>query len=335
MARGRRRLVITEAFGYTLDVYRVFVLSLLHTGYRGDIKVLAPPNRTRPEAEAFLRAHGVELVTTRPSAWHNSDRFAAYAELCSAPEYDRCLVADFRDVFFQADPFHAAPDAAVAPDLVLPLEPRQIGPDPFNGPMIRACYGRDALRELYNDSVICSGVLMGSAHAFKALARALVPLAHRCPFDKMADQAALNRLVYSPRYRAKLADDGGRPLSLVLEPPGRSFTNTIGLWKGPKLAHDFEREHMRDGVVLNADGAPSPVVHQYDRTLLSPQRERGSRHLVWKGCYPGLSGLFTDVLAMVSCPPDVVRYSAVDKALVGHGRSSTHGRAPRRDARTA
>jgi hypothetical protein len=102
MARGRRRLVITEAFGYTLDVYRVFILSLLHTGYRGDIKICAPKNRTRPEAAAFLVEHGVELVHTRPSKWHNSDRFATYAELCDRARYDMCLVADFRDVFFQA-----------------------------------------------------------------------------------------------------------------------------------------------------------------------------------------------------------------------------------------
>jgi hypothetical protein len=73
---------------------------------------------------------------------------------------------------------HTEP-AEAPPDLLLPLEPRQIGTDPFNGPMVRMCYGHEALRELANASVICSGVLLGNADAFAALGQLLVPLAHR------------------------------------------------------------------------------------------------------------------------------------------------------------
>lgn len=135
------------------------------------------------------------------------------------------------------------------------------------------------------------------------------------PFDKMADQAALNRLVYSSRHRAKMVDGEGRPLRLQLQPAGSSFTQTIGIWKGPKLARKFAASHMRDGLVLNSVGGLAAVVHQYDRTLLSPGRDARSHRVVWKGCYPGLRGLFADVGVATHCADDIVRYAAVDQAL--------------------
>ena len=44
------------------------------------------------------------------------------------------------------------------------------------------------VRLIGNESVICSGVLLGTPDAFEALARVLVPQAFRCGMDKMSDQ---------------------------------------------------------------------------------------------------------------------------------------------------
>ena len=65
------------------------------------------------------------------------------------------------------------------------------------------------------------------------------------------------------------ADGEGEGISIALEPRGMSFTNTIGvLTHTPNRSLAFVREHMlRGGVVLNDDGEPSPIVHQYDRLL--------------------------------------------------------------------
>ena len=229
-----RTLVIAEAFGYNVEVYRVFLLSLRQSGYRGDVSLLAPPNRTRPDAAALLRRHGVSLVVERRSpARHNADRFETYAQLCSVRSpYRYCLAADFRDVVFQSDPFQellqttllqrqhgadvgrSAADGSGAdgsgderrgawlPDLILPLERRVVGTDPINRKVLHDCFGAAAAERLANRTVVCSGVLLGTPAAFEALPRLLVPLAHRCRLDKMSDQAALNVLAYSTAREA-------------------------------------------------------------------------------------------------------------------------------------
>ena len=51
-------------------------------------------------------------------------------------------------------------------------------------------------------------------------------------------------------------------LRIALQPAGGGLANTIGVFKGAERAIAFGRDHMRDGVVLNEDGRPSPIVHQ-------------------------------------------------------------------------
>jgi hypothetical protein len=201
-------LVMVEAFGYALPLYQIFVRSLRQSGYTGDVSILAPPNRTLPECVTFLESQRVALhiTTDYDSKRHNSQRFWIYATLCSAPKYRYCLATDFRDVFFQADPFapfmqssSAAPDKAI--DLVLPLEERELHTDKINLGCIRNCFPRAWLaperqRVYANVSVICSGAIFGTPTGFELLAQLLVPLAAMCRLDKMSDQAALNFLIY-------------------------------------------------------------------------------------------------------------------------------------------
>ena len=159
-----RTCVITEGYGYPVAVYKVFVLSLLATRYSGDIKLLSPPNGTSPEALAFLMAtRRVELVDIVHSAMHSSDRFTAYARLCRREFYAFCICADFRDVYFQADPFASILAHARAhgldntPELVLPLERRKIGGEASNRNAIQNCFSRSAFDAVTNRTVVCSG----------------------------------------------------------------------------------------------------------------------------------------------------------------------------------
>ena len=57
-------LVMAVAWGYRLEVYQVFVLSLRRAAqYKGDVALLAPArNKTRPEALMLLDTWRVRLV---------------------------------------------------------------------------------------------------------------------------------------------------------------------------------------------------------------------------------------------------------------------------------
>ena len=187
-----RTLVIAEAFGYNVEVYRVFLLSLRQSGYRGDVSLLAPPNRTRPDAAALLRRHGVSLVVERRSpARHNADRFETYAQLCSVRSpYRYCLAADFRDVFFQADPFASVPRPL--PGLMLTMEELTIGNCTHNSAWIRRGWGPEVLQRIGHRPALCSGTVMGTPDGLVHLARRIV---------KMKPFADMSHNVSEPRRR--------------------------------------------------------------------------------------------------------------------------------------
>ena len=76
------------------------------------------------------------------------ERFNMYAALCKEGRYSWCMAADFRDVFFQANPFAAQVLKASrhnqnldGVDLVLPLEDRKLGTCPINSYVVRRCFG--------------------------------------------------------------------------------------------------------------------------------------------------------------------------------------------------
>ena len=281
MAHHPPHLVMSIAWGYGIEIYQVFLASLRKTGYGGDIKILAPVGHTRPEAAAVCSRWNAELVgllnmtvNTRGLPLRMSgERFNMYAVLCAS--YELCLAADFRDTLFQSNPFLSGSAVAAAAavrdgaELIVPLESRVIGTCPHNSYFVRKCFGRNALSAIGNQTVACSGILFGTPAAFAVL-RVIATLVRRCPYDKMSDQAALNHLLYMPG-RPLLRHSDGRPLAVLTEGRGHGFVNTVGVFKGQAVA--FERDHMCcGGVMLNADGYPSPIVHQYDRLLLFPSK---------------------------------------------------------------
>ena len=180
-------------------------------------------------------------------------------------------------VFFQSDPFasiirHAKEHGADAtPELVLPLEKRAIGDETSNQYALRRCFGKPVLDAMINHTIICSGVLLGTPAAFAALPPLMVSLAHRCKFDKMSDQAALNFMMRAPHHLATLRGDTGAPLRIAYEEQGGAgtFSHNIGTYKLKDAALRFVGggHYLRNGLVRNDDGRVVPMVHQFDRPL--------------------------------------------------------------------
>ena len=79
-------------------------------------------------------------------------------------------------------------------------------------------------------------------------------------------------------------------------------------------ADAFARGHIRDGIVLNDDGTPVPVVHQWDRLLF--WKDKRKNHVCYSGLQPR-TGLFESAYEVVDrpCPPGHVRYAAIDRVL--------------------
>ena len=269
----RTDVVIAAAWNYPVASYAAFIVSLRRSGFGGDIAIYGPTNNSAGVAE-LCRQWDASLVDAESAKLDGVTRFSLYARACRP--YQRCLATDFRDVVYQSDPFALLPPPSRMPSLLLTLEPFKVGgcnlasndelKSCFTHRFVLACFGQRALRAIAERTVINSGLIIGTPDGFDAL-KAVVALSARCPRGNGVgghDQAALNELVHGGRYPANL--------SVILQPRGSGVANCLSIMtKTERGARAFVRDHMSaDGtVVLNDDGTPSAVVHQYDRLVKS------------------------------------------------------------------
>lgn len=159
------------------------------------------------------------------------------------------LLSDSRDVLFQADPFRG--DA----DLELAMEDQVFGRCAFNDKWMRTTFGQETLDALTGKSVYCVGTILGRHRNVEEVIDRICKLV-RCARSWRnfgTEQAIFNRVVYnflSPGDYAISSNRSGRLTTLGPDP------STV----------------LVDGCVVDENGAPFPVVHQYDRL---PSATRG------------------------------------------------------------
>jgi hypothetical protein len=107
-----------------------------------------PSNARMYLYQRFLRAEGARRAAARPLL----------------PAYRCVQVSDVRDVAFQSDPF-AGCDAPARRGVHVNLEEPsiRIGSEPYNSMWVKDCYGATVLSAIGQNTVSCSGYVIGSA----------------------------------------------------------------------------------------------------------------------------------------------------------------------------
>ena len=170
------------------------------------------------------------------------------------------IVFDFRDTFFQRDPFTLVDRSAKAPNLHLFAENRQVkrvGNCIFNSGWLR-CWGKETPKRFANNSVVCSGsTMVQELDKMKC---------HATPARTESDQGYHNYL-YDTGELAKLPG-----VRVTHHEQGHGIVNTIGAMNGfrvPKHMKGPLDTHWKikdkDGWILDYNGERSAVVHQWDR----------------------------------------------------------------------
>lgn len=248
----KSNVIIAIAHGYDIETFKRFLVPLRKV-YSGDIVLFTLP-KLKPDIHHLCKKMGVTTarMTTRYSGSMILDRFFAYSTVCS--DYDRCIATDFRDVFFQSDPFAGLGEAANY-ELVISQEHRKtIGTSYYNSKWILNCWGVTTLRNIGHNLIICSGVLMGTPKGFRVLAESFkyeidATRGKNCYMTGI-DQGFLNFLYYKNKI----------PTRILAQPAGTGFVNTLGQY--PKASLQYVTE---SGEVYNQNKFPSPMIHQYDR----------------------------------------------------------------------
>ena len=231
-------------------------------------------------------ARGLEGLTLE---WGRFEMARQWLEACRECT-GWALVADTRDLFFQAHPFRALPPPDAAPhDLLFveeisshaSLQPAahrwyDIGANGRYKGHTEPCYGRDHWRAFADRPVLCSGTVVGTRAGMTRFLSVLVDEFYaasrsanvKCKSPHATDQWDMNYLYYSGRFgrydRTRTLPWGTGPVYTI----GHACVNTKA---DPPHSQRDQIEFDAEGRILNnheREGSPArvaPAVHQYDR----------------------------------------------------------------------
>ncbi len=280
-----RDLILTTLHRMPFRSIVPFVRSLKKTGYRG--QVVAFVSDLDQESLFQMRQHGIRLIRFRFIGRHvyqplsrpwgllrrlfasnlpktAKERLAhmvfhlfyrrhlLYLQFLRAhqAEYDRVLVTDCRDVYFQADPFSWNPESGV--HFFLEETANKIGTCPHHIRWISSQYGKAVVDELQHETVSCAGTTLGDTASMIEYLSAMVSFSMNALSLREADgdQGIHNYIVIKKKLHSQIIIHSNRASPILTGAP-------------PK--EDFRLNN--EGLLVNNAGQVVPVLHQYDRDL--------------------------------------------------------------------
>lgn len=259
----KKNLILGVIDNYGFDQLKKFVYSIRQTSFDGDIVFFTGPSIS-PLTIRLLKKYRIQLeffpgVTTLPTGNIAGARFKLpqpvnyfnyrhylYYDFLQRNKgvYEKVLLADIRDVYFQDDPFSFEMGNA----LYCAIEgPRVIRDCSYNGRWMKFIYGETVLEQLGGNRISCAGSTWGREAAMNDYLVRMLQEIEKLPDAKTAiDQAIHNYLIYTNALPALefLYNDGGVILTLSYE----------------------KNYRINDqGEVLVADDRLVKMLHQFDR----------------------------------------------------------------------
>jgi hypothetical protein len=200
-------------------------------------------------------SHDIELIQVEHRADDDlrhfiSRRFCFYKQyLDEHPEFDNVMLTGLRDVIVQSDPFAYDPGES----LLCFLESIKIGECGWNRMWLEQAYGKDELDKIRENWVSCAEIVMGKRKRVvdyvDLMAEDICGIHMRLG---VIDQAVHNLLLWN-----------GRLGEVRTFHPGEGPVFTMGY----RYSYGKEGEIKLNGEhqVLNDNGVPAAVIHQYDR----------------------------------------------------------------------
>jgi hypothetical protein len=264
---AQKDLIIGAFNNYTdYDVLKPWVQSIKDTGFTGDTVLFAIG--TTPELVKKLIEEGVIVIPVprNDKMMIHMQRFIHIYNFLKENEgvYRYVVSTDVRDVIFQFDPTKFMEDSVnpmYVTGIIASSESIKIQDEEWNRENIRKNFGEYFYNEVRENEVCNVGVLAGRSELIKELCFYLYQFSINRP-DWVADQAAYNILLGSKLWSSMAHMTRLKDAWAV----NAHVTNKPDMLEkfGPYLLE--ERPSMNDtGLVVNSDGKPFVIVHQYDR----------------------------------------------------------------------
>ena len=242
-------VILSVAIGYGHAEFEMFLIPLRYH-HTGDIIILVHLELNNT-LRLFCQRYLVKLVSNVHLGYIELERFAWYADMCSLYT-GHCLAVDFRDTYFQRNPFQS--NIHMDFELILFAESEfwTIAIGERNNRSIVECFGHNIQKEIGNSTVINGGAVLGKAEGFNNFSRLISQYSTNSLGGSCNDQGVINYLWYTHKLRA---------FNVTVQRRGYGIVNVMGCLPWEKLRNELDRQ----GCLHNKDGSLSPVVHQYDR----------------------------------------------------------------------
>jgi hypothetical protein len=173
---------------------------------------------------------------------------AEYCERVNITQYKKVMLCDSRDVIVQSDVF----DKVDQINFVTGTEERRIGECPFNQGYVLWSYGKDILRELWEEVIVNSGVSLGPRESvlkyLSAVTQEMRRIGKRIVGGRRGDQGIHNYLIRTN----------------ALKFPVR-ITNSMDGIIGTLHYYDKDRIFIDADNISLENGITPSIIHQYDR----------------------------------------------------------------------
>jgi hypothetical protein len=222
----------------------------------GDDEVIISPDLSINESLCkFISNFGltsspISHFITKKTLHCNCARFLYFQSFLDKTDYDRVLIADARDTIFQSDPFFEHKSYFKDSSIVVSEEfPNPtLGNQDDNAFWIRSMFGESVLDNMSRYPIICAGAILSEGGIISELLEDINKMIISNYIGWGTDQGAINYLL-----RGSFSDK----------------VNVFEYSKGP-ISHlgIAPRETIHTDAqnrVLNSDGDPFSIVHQYDR----------------------------------------------------------------------
>ena len=244
------QLIMGAAYGYKTELLEPFMKSL-RRNFQGDCVIITHP--LSAEELAFYEKYNVFTFELEQAIPNPKDiqvgRYDIYKAVLEDNflDTDQILICDVRDVMFQDDPFKGSTGV----ELEFFEEPCLFKNCTANWPWVGGIYGKEGMSIVENRNVICSGTTMGTRVGIVSYIDIMITEIQRIrdtgrPLYQGEDQPIHNFLIYTGVFN-----------TFVLHKNGRGPITTVH--------HQQRLTFDRKGRLLNDDGTPTPVIHQWDR----------------------------------------------------------------------
>ena len=175
--------------------------------------------------------------------------------------YKRVFMIDVRDSYFQINPFNVINiNDNEAFHVFTGVTTITIGKCGWNGKWVEECFGKEILKEIGDNNIICSGVSIGS---MDAVFKYLINMNDLITGEKKTSVGKYSKF---PTCERNGVDQGAHNVLVY-----KGAIPKMKIWNqvdGPISNLQAAQYDLKDNVVYNRNGIKTAVVHQYDRSQI-------------------------------------------------------------------